>query len=432
MPSAANNSSFQKVSLEMLPFCNTSINRLSQVIVVGAGPAGLLLSLLLSKKGISTQVLDGLEKLDSQPRATHYAPPAVVELARAGVLDDVRAEGFISRTICWRKLDGEYIAGLDGGVLDGAPDQLTCLPLDKLGRILYKHLKLQPNAEVLWQHKVTSLGQSDDKAWVEVETPTGTKRMEADYIVGCDGATSQIRRSLFGDLNFPGKTWDEQIVATNTYYDFGKYGYKDANFIIHPEHWHMAARITQDGLWRVTYGEIPGLSREEILARQPEKFKQILPGHPGPDGYKLASISPYKVHQRLAEKMRVGRFLLAADAAHLCNPFGGLGLTGGIVDVGGLYDCLAGMYDGKADDSILDKYSDVRREKYQTMVDPLSSENLRRLFDQNPDTALETDEFLKMCKRTETDIEFAKTMQLGVNNLKYDFTKDYKTGATVS
>jgi len=110
------------------------------------------------------------------------------------------------------------------------------------------------------------------------------------------------------------------LLTPQTYYDFKKYGYEDSNFIIHPEHWHMAARITDDGLWRVTYGEIPGLSRDEILARQPVKFATILPGHPGPDGYKMVNISPYKVHQRLAEKMRVGRFLLAADAAHLCNP----------------------------------------------------------------------------------------------------------------
>jgi len=82
----------------------------------------------------------------------------------------------------------------------------------------------------------------------------------------------------------------------------------------------MAARISNDGLWRVTYGEIPGLSRDELLARQPMKFEQMLPGHPKPDEYKLAAISPYKVHQRLAPKMRVGRVLLAADAAHLCNP----------------------------------------------------------------------------------------------------------------
>jgi 2-polyprenyl-6-methoxyphenol hydroxylase-like FAD-dependent oxidoreductase len=311
----------------------------SQVIVVGAGPAGLLLALMLAKKGISTRVVDAVEVLDNQPRATHYAPPAVHELHRAGVLDRIQAQGFVTRQVCWRKLSGEYIAGIDSGVLDGTLDQVWCLPLDKVSKILYTELQLQPSAEVSWKHKVVSIGQSEEKAWVEVETDAGLKKLEADYVVGCDGANSIVRRLLFGDFNFPGKTWDEQIVATNvsqsmtmpanarlwltmsqTYYDFDKFGYSDSNFIIHPDHWHMAARISKDGLWRITYGEIPGLSREEILARQPMKFQTILPGHPGPDQYKIANISPYKVHQRLAEKMRVGRFLLAADAAHLCNP----------------------------------------------------------------------------------------------------------------
>jgi 2-polyprenyl-6-methoxyphenol hydroxylase and related FAD-dependent oxidoreductases len=78
----------------------------------------------------------------------------------------------------------------------------------------------------------------------------------------------------------------------------------------------MAARISDDGLWRVTYGEVPGLSLDELKARQPAKFKACLPGHPQPIDYKMVNFSPYKVHQRLAKKMRVGRFLLAADAAH--------------------------------------------------------------------------------------------------------------------
>lgn len=107
-------------------------------------------------------------------------------------------------------------------------------------------------------------------------------------------------------------------------------------------------------------------------------------------------------------------------------------MTGGIVDVGGLYDCLAGIYDGVAEDGILDRYSDVRREKYQTIVDPISSQNLRRLFEQDPDTALQTDTFLQMCKRTETDIELSKQLQLGINQLQYDFTKEYKSAVAAS
>lgn len=105
-----------------------------------------------------------------------------------------------------------------------------------------------------------------------------------------------------------------------TYYDFRKFGYHDANFIIHPEHLYMAAIIDNKGLWRVTYGEEPGLTREQLLERQPKKFETILPGNPKPGDYELVNFSPYRMHQRVAEKFRVGRVMLAADAAHLCNP----------------------------------------------------------------------------------------------------------------
>lgn len=102
-----------------------------------------------------------------------------------------------------------------------------------------------------------------------------------------------------------------------------------------------------------------------------------------------------------------------------------MGLTGGIVDVGGLYDCLIGIYEGKADSSILDLYSDIRRQKYNDIVDPISSGNIRRLFDQDPDKALETDEFLQICLKTAKDPEFSKEFQTAVNGLKYDFTQHY-------
>jgi len=184
-------------------------------LIVGAGPAGLLLALFLAKKGIQTHVIDSGEALDDQPRATHYGTAAVHELARAEVLDDVQAEGLICRNFCWRKLNGEVIASLNSTLLDGTLDQVTCLPLNQVSKIIMKHILEQPTARVSWGHNVIDIGQTDEEAWVDAETCKGTKRLTADYIVGCDGARSIVRRKLFGADDFPGHTLEEQIVATN-------------------------------------------------------------------------------------------------------------------------------------------------------------------------------------------------------------------------
>ena len=120
------------------------------------------------------------------------------------------------RQVVWRKLDGSILSGLNVEDLgDDYKYKITCLPLNRLARIIMQHIEKQPKATVTWSRKVVGLGEADGKAWVDVMTTVGRERMEADFVVGCDGANSQVRKSLLGEKNFPGFTWDEQIVATN-------------------------------------------------------------------------------------------------------------------------------------------------------------------------------------------------------------------------
>lgn len=145
--------------------------------------------------------------------------PAVRELRRAGILDEVRLKGFVPNGVGWRKLDGQILAYLDREIMGDHDDKLTVLGLAELSKIMMKRLEALRNVDIKWSHKVTGIGQDENEAWVDVESTQegGEKapsRFHADYIVGCDGASSQIRKSLFGE-NFPGFTWDKQIVATN-------------------------------------------------------------------------------------------------------------------------------------------------------------------------------------------------------------------------
>jgi 2-polyprenyl-6-methoxyphenol hydroxylase-like FAD-dependent oxidoreductase len=391
----------------------------------------------LAKENIDVTLLDMGPSLDQRPRATHYSPPASLELEKAGILEDVWKRGFIPGGIEWRKLDLTPIAAVPGLPEElRTPDKgLLCLPLNFLGQVMMEHLAKYPSAKILWSHEVVGIEEGQNQATVIAKTAEGEKRYSGDYIIGCDGANSKIRRSLFGDWNFPGFTWAEQIVATNVsssqilgqgygliqvYYDFPQHGVVDGQFVVHPEHWHMVARISNDGLYRVSYGELTGLSHDEVpsrfsvlmklIARQPMKYEVMLPGHPKPGDYKLTNCMPYKIHQRCAEKFKVGRFLIAADAAHLCNPFGGMGLTGGLVDTGNLADCLIGIEKGLTDDTILERWDEVRREKWHNIINPVSSANIRRLNTLDPDTAVDNDDFFKLLKKAEKDPSLLKSM----------------------
>lgn len=116
----------------------------------------------------------------------------------------------------------EFLGRID---LDsGEGDRTACLALDELGALLLEHLEgvasTREGVKVVWGARVCGVGEEEEdggRAWVDVEVgeEKRTERHYADYVVGCDGASSAVRRLLFGEKTFPGRTWDEQIVAAN-------------------------------------------------------------------------------------------------------------------------------------------------------------------------------------------------------------------------
>jgi 3-(3-hydroxy-phenyl)propionate hydroxylase len=124
---------------------------------------------------------------------------------------------------------------------------------------------------------------------------------------------------------------------------------------------------------------------------------------PGDQKYELALHTAYNMHQRTAATYRVGRVVLAGDAAHITNPTSGFGLMVGLYDSFALSEALTAVVHGEAGDNILDRYSEQRRNVYHEVISPISSESLRLVFNSGDEDRLEEDLALLLGRKSDPD-----------------------------
>ncbi|HEY1961948.1 MAG TPA: FAD-dependent oxidoreductase [Rhizomicrobium sp.] len=358
------------------------MERVADVIVVGAGPVGFLTAIGLARRGIRVALLEAEAGINSSPRAAIYFPTTLEILDRLDLLVDAEAIGFASTGFALHSPEtGEVIrSDLRNTLPPGTKyDHNLHLGQHILAGLVLEHLKRLPNAQVLWNHRVVGHSQGPNGVTLAVETPEGERDMKADWVIGTDGARSAVRQLL--GLPFEGFTWPDRFVATNVEYDFEKYDFEPANMIADPVNWAVAARLGRDNLWRVTFGEDADLPEEDVLARIPDHYAAILPGN---EPYRLAAWSPYRVQERCATTFRVGRVLLAGDAAHACNPCGGMGLTTGVIDADALIAVMTAVIEGRAPESALDFYAQERRRVFLGVTTVLSTNFKRMLQEKDP------------------------------------------------
>jgi 2-polyprenyl-6-methoxyphenol hydroxylase-like FAD-dependent oxidoreductase len=352
------------------------------VIVVGAGPVGFLTALGLARNGIPVTLLEAEAQINDSPRAAVYFPTTVKILKRLGLLDDALAIGLKSWAFTFRVPSTHTVVSVDNRLNTPDDDDNTYnlhFGQHILARLVMQHLERLPHADIRWNTRVVGIEQDARSVTVTAETPTGPVELQADWVIGTDGARSGVRHAL--GLPFEGHTWPDRFVATNLYYDFKKHGFGPANMVSDPVDWAVVAVLGKDDMWRVTYGEDASLPEEEARRRIPEHYAKILPGS---EAYEIVASSPYRVHERCAPTFRVGRALLAGDAAHVCNPCGGMGLTTGVIDAVAVVDTLSAVIATRAPDSVLDFYSQERRRVFLEVTSPLASNFKRMLSEKDP------------------------------------------------
>ncbi|MBN8829888.1 MAG: FAD-dependent monooxygenase [Sphingomonadales bacterium] len=342
------------------------------VLIVGAGPVGVFSALALAQTGVSVTLIEAGPKILDSPRNAVLMPSTILIFQELGILPEVEELAIPVTTFAL------HVPGYGEKFLLRYPEMFGW-PIDRqlhVGQHLFTGVGLEharrAGVDVRFDTALVGLRQTGDHVIAQVESGGERQELRAKWLIGADGGRSTVRGLM--NVTFDGFTWDNRFVATNIYLPFERYGYEPANFICDPVYGGVVALLSKDGLWRVTYQEDAALPGETFMERLPERFDRILPK--GAD-YVIDSASPYALNQRAASSLREGRVLLAGDAAHVTNPNGGMGLTGGIWDAMVLSDVLGAVVRGEADEAILDAYSKERLRVFWEVASASAVENKR-------------------------------------------------------
>jgi 3-(3-hydroxy-phenyl)propionate hydroxylase len=361
----------------------------NSVIVAGAGPVGLCLALALAQEDVAVTLIEALPDenfLDQVPRAGSNHPSTLEFFDRIGLYEKLEPRGIIAPKFhYWDRQKNELIAEFDHALLENDtrfPYVLQCERIKIIEEAL-NMAKAHPLIEVRMATALTSVEQSADGVRAHVANAAGeAESITARYLVSAEGARSIARKEL--GIEFEGFTYPERTINIEVAYDFRQHGYTERNYISDPvEYSNLFHWKGPPERWRIHFPTAIDDSEEE-LTRQ-EALQARLRRFLGIDyDFEICGCNLYTVHQRVAQKFRAGRVLLAGDAAHVNSPIGGMGLNSGVHDAFNLADKLARILRSEADEAELDRYERQRQHVALKHIQAQTIRNKRLLEERDP------------------------------------------------
>ncbi len=359
------------------------------VIVAGAGPTGLATALSLGLAGVDVVLVEREPGLTVDLRAGSFHPPTTDMLVKLGCTAMLDKGIKVPHWQIRDRVDG-IVAEFDLGLIaDETPYPFRLhLEQHRLTPMLLEQIRARtPNVSVRFGNGLKSV--EDCGSHVVVTLDDGS-RVDGAFVVGCEGARSIVRNAI--GSKFVGFTWPEKLLVASTTFDLGTLGFSGAGYIADPVNFAAVFHVPDEGppgLWRIAYPIDPDTPDEivmdEALIRTRLKLVMEYSGA-NVDDFDLVYRSTYKVHQRVADNWHKGRLVIAGDAAHLNNPFGGLGLNGGVHDAVNLASKLAPVWlEGGDHVPAFTLYERQRRPINIKSVQAMSIRNKKLLEERDPD-----------------------------------------------
>ncbi len=353
------------------------------VLIVGAGPVGLCLALALNRLGVPCHVFEALPELSTEARASTFHPATLEMFAAWGVIEPVLAAGHrVDRLMYWERETlqclGEFRYEL---IANDTPYPFRLqLPQCELTRLVKPIIEAVAPGTVHMAHTLSGFRQADGQVEATFTTPHGEVTWRGAYLCACDGARSTVRKQL--NLRFDGLTYPDRFLLAATDLDFRPWfpALGPVNYIFDPNEWVIILHLPE--VVRVVFQAGP--QEDETVITQPSAVRARIDRFLGREApYTIHKVSLYSVHQRVAETLRVGRVLLAGDAAHINNPAGGLGMNSGLHDAHHLAHALHAIWQGAAE-TVLDDYAQTRRQVAQTFIHQHTAENYAAMVVRDP------------------------------------------------
>ena len=332
------------------------------VVIVGAGPIGMTAALALGRHGIRSVLIDRKNTFNDGSRAICIARPSMHILERIGAVAP-----FLDKALGWRfgrsYYRGEQIFRLEMP----HPENEKYLPMYNLQqqyieKYLHDAVAACTLIDMRWQSEFAGIECRNDGVSLNIASPAGDYRLDADYVLAADGARSPIRSAL--GLRLKGDNYEGRYVIADIRMDhdfpterrafFDPSGNPGGTVLIHKQ---------PENIWRIDYqlregeSEQEALLEENICARVGAILADI--GHTKP--WELEWWSIYSANTLCLDDYRHGRMFFIGDSAHIVPIFGVRGLNNGLADADNIAWKLARVLHGEADESLLDSYSPERR-----------------------------------------------------------------------
>ena len=360
----------------------------AEVLIAGAGPVGLLCALLLGRRGLRVRLFESCLTLRDDPRAATTHPATLDVLGETGLVESMARVGLTVPLVqFWDRPTGSLIAEFDHAILrqDTAYPFVVQCEQFKTAKLILQRLTQVSNVEILFGHEVVDASQTADSVRVSVRGPDGITPHDGRYLIGADGGRSTVRKQA--GISFDGFTWPERFIVLTTPYDFeAGIGCCPRSYFADPEEWCNCFKVSANGppgLWRTVFPADPAAADTELIGDEAVQGR-MQRFFPLSTPYEIVHRNLYVTHQRVARTFRLGRVLLAGDAAHVNNPIGGMGLNGGIQDAANLSEKLAAVLLEGASEHLLDLYDKQRRTVAVEFVQNQTIENKRRLEARDP------------------------------------------------